>query len=87
AVKEAAALTRYSADCYAFALIASGSVDLVIETGLKPYDYCALVPVIIGAGGTMTDWNGQRLTIHSDGSVIAASSTDLRDAALGVFLP
>ena len=85
--KEAAALTRYSADCYAFALIASGSVDLVIETGLKPYDYCALVPVIIGAGGTMTDWNGQRLTIHSDGSVIAASSTDLRDAALGVFLP
>lgn len=86
AVKEAVALTRFSADCYAFALTASGSIDLVIETGLKPYDYCALVPVVIGAGGTMTDWAGQPLTIHSDGSVIAAAGMELRDAALQVLL-
>ncbi|KAF3329038.1 bifunctional phosphatase IMPL2 [Carex littledalei] len=52
----------YGCDCYAYALLASGFVDLVVESGLKPYDFLALVPVIEGAGGTITDWKGNRLS-------------------------
>ncbi|XP_030549537.1 bifunctional phosphatase IMPL2, chloroplastic [Rhodamnia argentea] len=51
----------YGCDCYAYALLASGFVDLVIESGLKPYDFLALIPVIEGAGGIITDWKGHRL--------------------------
>ncbi|XP_021731543.1 bifunctional phosphatase IMPL2, chloroplastic-like isoform X2 [Chenopodium quinoa] len=49
----------YGCDCYAYALLASGFVDLVVESGLKPYDFLALIPVIKGAGGTITDWKGE----------------------------
>lgn len=51
----------YGCDCYAYALLASGYVDLVIESGLKPYDFLALIPVIEGAGGIITDWKGHHL--------------------------
>lgn len=51
----------YGCDCYAYALLASGFVDLVIESGLKPYDFLSLVPVIEGAGGLITDWDGHKL--------------------------
>ncbi|OEL33629.1 Bifunctional phosphatase IMPL2, chloroplastic [Dichanthelium oligosanthes] len=51
----------YGCDCYAYALLASGFVDLVVESGLKPYDFLALVPVIEGAGGSITDWRGDKL--------------------------
>ncbi|GJN06214.1 hypothetical protein PR202_ga23919 [Eleusine coracana subsp. coracana] len=51
----------YGCDCYAYALLASGFVDLVVESGLKPYDFLSLVPVIEGAGGSITDWKGDRL--------------------------
>ncbi|XP_068642482.1 bifunctional phosphatase IMPL2, chloroplastic [Aristolochia californica] len=51
----------YGCDCYAYALLASGFVDLVIESGLKPYDFLSLIPVIEGAGGLITDWKGQQL--------------------------
>ncbi|XP_077253541.1 inositol monophosphatase family protein isoform X2 [Tasmannia lanceolata] len=51
----------YGCDCYAYALLASGHVDLVIESGLKPYDFLSLVPVIEGAGGLITDWKGEKL--------------------------
>ena len=59
------------ADCYAYAQLASGFIDLVVEARLKPYDYCALVPVIEGAGGAITDWQGEALGLASDGRVIA----------------
>jgi len=62
----------YGADCYAYGLLASGHVDLVVEASLKPYDFCALVPVIEGAGGIVTDWDGKPLTIASPGRVAAA---------------
>ncbi|MEM9682810.1 MAG: histidinol-phosphatase, partial [Pseudomonadota bacterium] len=68
--------TRYGGDCYAYALVATGFVDLVIEYGLKIFDFMALVPVVEGAGGSMTDWNGGRLTPDSDGHVVAASSAE-----------
>lgn len=51
----------YGCDCYAYALLASGFVDLVVESGLKPYDFLALVPVVEGAGGVISDWKGNRL--------------------------
>lgn len=71
-VKGAAKHPLYGADCYAYALLSSGWVDLVIEAALSPYDYCALVPVVENAGGILTDWAGQPLGLHSDGRVIAA---------------
>lgn len=62
----------YGADCYAYGLLASGYTDVVVEADLKPYDYAALVPVVEGAGGTITDWDGKPLTLASDGRVAAA---------------
>jgi histidinol phosphatase-like enzyme (inositol monophosphatase family) len=58
-------------DCYNYALLASGHLDLVCEAGLKLHDYAALVPVVEGAGGTMADWNGEPLHAASSGHVIA----------------
>jgi myo-inositol-1(or 4)-monophosphatase len=51
-------LSRYGGDCYAYCMVAAGFVDLVIETGLKPHDIVALIPIIEGAGGVITDWTG-----------------------------
>jgi inositol-phosphate phosphatase/L-galactose 1-phosphate phosphatase/histidinol-phosphatase len=65
-------LTLWGGDCYAYGLLAIGHIDLVIEYGLKLYDFAALVPIILGAGGAMTDWRGQPLTGASQGDVIAA---------------
>jgi inositol-phosphate phosphatase/L-galactose 1-phosphate phosphatase/histidinol-phosphatase len=76
---------RYGADCYAYALLATGCVDLVVEAGLKPYDYAALVPVIAGAGGIATDWRGGALTLASDGRVCAAGDPRLHAEALAVL--
>ncbi|HEX3971231.1 MAG TPA: histidinol-phosphatase [Stellaceae bacterium] len=70
-------LARFGADCYAYGLLASGFIDLVVEADLKPYDYCALLPVVEGAGGTMSDWGGKPLTLKSDGRVIAAGDPKL----------
>ncbi|MFU7527285.1 histidinol-phosphatase [Qipengyuania sp. ASV99] len=61
----------YGGDCYNYGLVASGHVDVVIEAGLKLYDYAALVPVVEGAGGIMADWQGNPLDAGSDGTVIA----------------
>ena len=58
-------------DCYNYALLASGHLDLVCEAGLKLHDWVALVPVVEGAGGTMADWNGDPLHSGSTGHVIA----------------
>jgi inositol-phosphate phosphatase/L-galactose 1-phosphate phosphatase/histidinol-phosphatase len=64
--------TLYGGDGYAYGLVASGFIDLVAEAELKPYDFCALAPVVTGAGGVMTDWQGRPLTLNSDGRVLAA---------------
>ena len=62
----------YGTDCYGYGLVASGFADLVVEAQLKPFDYIALVPVVEGAGGVITDWEGASLNLASDGRVIAA---------------
>jgi inositol-phosphate phosphatase / L-galactose 1-phosphate phosphatase / histidinol-phosphatase len=61
----------WGGDCYNYALLASGHVDLVVESGLKLHDLAALVPVVEGAGGHMCDWAGEPLNAHSKGDVIA----------------
>lgn len=69
--------TVIGGDGYGYAMLASGRIDLFVDVGLKPYDFCALKPVIEGAGGVITDWNGQPLTLKSDGRVIAAANAEL----------
>lgn len=75
-------MRRFGGDCYAYGLLASGHVDLVLEMNLEPYDYMALVAVVEGAGGVITDWNGKALGLDSDGRVLAAASTALHAEAL-----
>ena len=58
-------------DCYNYAVLASGFLDVVCESGLRLHDFAALVPVVEGAGGTMCDWNGEPLHAGSDGHVLA----------------
>src|SRR5260370_26191045 len=67
-------LFRWGGDCYAYGLLASGHVDLVVENSLKLYDFAALVAVIKGAGGLITDWQGKELDIDSDRSGLAAGA-------------
>jgi inositol-phosphate phosphatase/L-galactose 1-phosphate phosphatase/histidinol-phosphatase len=81
-VAATAALRRYGGDCYLYGLLASGYCDLVIELSLKPYDYMALVPVVEGAGGKMTDWSGAPLTTESGDKVIAAATIELWEQAV-----
>lgn len=74
--------TLWGGDCYNYALLASGHVDLVIEAGLKLHDIAALVPVVEGAGGRMCDWSGEPLTHESDGRVIAIGDAARLDDVL-----
>ena len=78
-------LFRWGGDCYAYGLLASGHVDLVVENSLKLYDFAALVPVIKGAGGLITDWQGKELDINSDGSVLAAGDAAIHRAAMDIL--
>ena len=80
-----ARLRRFGGDCYIYGLIASGHCDIALETGLQPYDYMALVPVVTGAGGCITDWRGNALSIHSDGRVLASATPRLHDEALALL--
>jgi myo-inositol-1(or 4)-monophosphatase len=77
AILSAVKVTRYGHDGYGYARLAAGSIDLVIESGLKPHDYNALIPVIGGAGGHIGDWRGG--TDFAAGQVIAAATRELYD--------
>jgi histidinol phosphatase-like enzyme (inositol monophosphatase family) len=76
-------LTRYGLDCYAYALIAAGQIDLVVEAGLHPYDVHAPIAVIEAAGGIVTDWQGG--PAHQGGRVLAAANTEVHAAALEIL--
>lgn len=75
-----ARLARYGTDCYAYAMVAAGNVDLVVETGLQPYDIVALVPVIEQAGGVVTTWDGG--PAEKAGRIVAAATPRLHEQAL-----
>jgi len=85
ALADAVKLFRWGGDCYAYGLLASGHVDLVVENDLKLYDFAALAPVITGAGGRITDWRGRALDMTSDGSVLAAGDAQVHKAAARIL--
>jgi myo-inositol-1(or 4)-monophosphatase len=73
-------LARYGVDCYAYCMVASGFVDVVIEAGLQPYDIVALIPVIEGAGGVVTAWDGGSPV--DGGRIVASGDRRLHDRVL-----
>ena len=73
-------LTRYGGDCYSYCMLAAGHLDLVIETELKPYDIAALIPIITGAGGIITTWEGK--PAQGGGRIVAAGDPRVHEAAL-----
>ena len=81
-LSEATYVRAFGTDCLGYGLLASGHTDLVVEADLKTYDFLALIPIIEGAGGIITDWNGRRLTNESDGTVLAAANSKLHNQAL-----
>lgn len=76
-------LTRYGTDCYAYALLASGHVDLVVESGLQAYDIAAHIPLIRAAGGIVTDWQGG--DCRWGGRVLAAGDASVHAVALEIL--
>lgn len=78
-----ARLTRYGMDCYAYALLAAGQIDLVVEAGLQPYDVQAPIAVIKAAGGVVTNWVGE--PAHNGGRIVAAANADIHAQALAVL--
>jgi histidinol phosphatase-like enzyme (inositol monophosphatase family) len=76
-------LVRYGMDCYAYALIAAGQIDLVVEAGLQAYDVAAPIAVIEAAGGIVSDWQGK--PAHQGGQVLAAANREVHAAALAVL--
>jgi inositol-phosphate phosphatase/L-galactose 1-phosphate phosphatase/histidinol-phosphatase len=84
-VKDNCAHVVQGGDAYGYGMLASGHIDLFIDSGFKPYDFCALKPVIEGAGGIITDWEGNPLTIHSEGHIIAAATRELHKQAIAVL--
>ena len=76
-------LVRYGLDCYAYAIVAGGFMDVVIEAGLKPYDMMALIPVVRGAGGVATNWEGS--TPGPCGRIIASANKELHADVLATL--
>ena len=76
---------RYGYDCYPHMLLAAGHVDAVVDYDLKPFDFLPLVPVITGAGGIITDWDGAPLGLDSDGRVLAAATPELHAQLLDIL--
>lgn len=77
----------WGGDCYAYGLLALGHLDIVAEGDLKIWDWAALQPVVEGAGGAMTDWQGRPLTPQSDGRVLAVGDPALLAQAVALLSP
>lgn len=82
ALEHATRSTLLNHDGYFYGMVANGDLDIVVDVQLKPYDFCALVPVIEGAGGVITDWSGAPVTLHSAGHIIACSNILLHKQVL-----
>ena len=83
AVADRCKLTRYGMDCYGYALVAAGQVELVIEAGLSAYDIQAPIAVVQAAGGIVTDWNGG--PAHDGGRAIAAANAQIHAQAVEIL--
>jgi myo-inositol-1(or 4)-monophosphatase len=82
-VEETVRLSRYGGDCYAYCMLAAGHIDLIIETELKPHDVIPLVPIIAGAGGVITTWEGG--SAAAGGRIIAAGDKRVHAAAMAAL--
>ncbi len=79
-VENAAKLSRYGGDCYAYCMLAAGHIDLIIETEINPYDIVALIPIVVGAGGIVTTWeNGPA---QAGGRIIVAGDERVHRTAM-----
>jgi fructose-1,6-bisphosphatase/inositol monophosphatase family enzyme len=85
AVRQRARLARLGCDCYAYGMVALGGIDLVIESGLKRHDIAALVPIVSGSGGLVSDWRGGPAGMG--GQVIAAGDAQAHAEALALLAP
>lgn len=83
AVESRVKLARYGTDCYAYCMLAAGHVDCVIESGLKPYDIVALIPIIEGAGGVVTTWDGGPAA--GGGQIVASGDPRRHDEILALL--
>ncbi|HEY5081271.1 MAG TPA: histidinol-phosphatase [Bauldia sp.] len=79
-VETAVRMPRYGCDCYAYCMVAAGHADVVVEAGLQPYDIVALIPILEGAGGQITDWAGG--SASGGGRVVASGDRRIHDAVL-----
>ncbi len=77
-------MARYGCDAYAYAMLAAGRIDVVLESELKVWDWSALMPLVKAAGGDFTGWDGQMPTIE-DGRVLAVGDPALRDPVLALL--
>ncbi|MDO9709042.1 histidinol-phosphatase [Paracraurococcus lichenis] len=84
-LRAAARRVTWGGDCYGYGLLALGLVDVVAECTMKPWDWAALVPVLEGAGGRVTGWEGETLTLESDGRVLAVGDPALLAEAVDLL--
>lgn len=82
-VESNAKLSRYGGDCYAYGLVAMGFIDVVMESNLRHWDFAAIVPIVEGAGGVVSDWDGCPLS--DGGSILAAGDSRVHAGALGLI--
>ncbi len=83
-ITQCGATRRFAYDCYPHALLAAGHIDAVVDYNLQPYDYLPLCALIEAAGGVITDWQGNELTLESDGRVISAATPELHAQLLEI---
>jgi fructose-1,6-bisphosphatase/inositol monophosphatase family enzyme len=84
-MKAATRWTVYGGSCMAYAQIASGRIDIGIDVAFDPFDYLALVPVVEGAGGVISDWDGAPLTLDSGDRLIATGDARIHAQALEIL--
>jgi myo-inositol-1(or 4)-monophosphatase len=82
-VEKAVRLSRYGGDCYAYCMLAAGHIDLIIETELKPHDIIPLIPIVTGAGGVITSWDGG--AAERGGRIVVAGDARVHAAALALL--
>lgn len=83
-VKQSVRMTSFGGDAYAFALLASGYIDVIVEADLQYYDVAALIPVITAAGGVITDWSGNAITQDFNGQCLACANIELHQQIINL---
>lgn len=81
----AAKVHRFAYDCYSHALLSAGHIDCVVDYDLKPYDFLAVAAVVKAAGGIATDWQGQALTLKSDGRIVTSATREIHAQILDLL--